>query len=102
MLKMCHRVYTEQELKSYSTHTLIRILHHITGLYTYYKESPVGECTDCKDYKECWKKLEEERILNEIRLRKELATRPHIPNKKESRKIRQDRAKYRYGGKSVR
>lgn len=102
MLKMCHKLYAEQELKSLSTHTLIRILHNVTGLYTYYRETPEGKCTHCRDYKECWKKLREERILNEIRIRKELAIRPHIPNKKESKRIRQERAKYKYGGKSVR
>lgn len=100
MLKSCHKLYTEQELKTFSTHTLIKKLRDITELYYYDKAE--NKCTICKDYKKCWEKFKEEKILNEIRIRKELATRPHIPDKKQSKKIRQDRAKYKYRSKSIR
>ena len=76
-----HKVSTREELEKLHTKQLLRSRVHTTY--------PCSTDIQCPHYKECKRALEEEQAL----IKEILATREHIPNKKESKQIRKERIK---------
>lgn len=78
-----HTVSTREELEKLHTKQLLRSRVHTTY--------PCSTDIQCPHYIKCKRALEEERAL----IKEILATREHIPNKKESKALRKERIKRR-------
>lgn len=76
-----HKASTREELEKFHTKQLLKFRIHSTY--------PCSNDIQCPHYIECTRALEQERdLIKEI-----LSTRPHIPNKEESKRIRKERIK---------
>ena len=76
-----HTVSTREELEKLHTKQLLKFRIHSTY--------PCSNDIQCPHYIECTRALEAEQAL----IKEILATREHIPNKRESKQIRKERIK---------
>lgn len=96
MTEPCYKELPIEELKQKSTIQLINLMRTMEFNYS------SSDCDCYWNYCQCEKRCKGIRTLNIYNIYKILKTRPHIPNKKEARILRQQRAKKRFKAISAR
>lgn len=99
MIKPCYKLIAKSELEKMATVSLIRLMraYEFRRYDDYYSMECLNEHR-CQCEKECRQNI----LIMINRIYEILNTRPHIPNKKEARKLRQKRAKERFKTVSAR
>ena len=92
----CYKNIPTKELETMATKNLIDLMRH-------YEHANIDFTDDCYwDECQCQKECLELRKRMTARIYEILKTRPHIPNKAEAKKIRQERAAKRFKTTSAR
>jgi len=96
MTTPCYRNIPTKELETMATKNLIELMRHYErGDIDYTNDCYWGNC-------QCRKECIELRRRMSMRIYEILKTRPHIPNKIEAKKLRQERAAKRFKTTSAR